>query len=494
MIVKRFGFAKLTEGDISTPRLVKIGEDMKFEGTTPVFLGKDVKSGILYPPSLEQREVEISENIYLIPNLNDMLRNTKELVDYTLKIRNKLGFGKIFYAPGIPPHLIPIFFYLGYDLFDDSRERMDSYSLIGKVPSGIDNFSKFILDESIRAFKFGRLRELVEGIPDNKAKEILRYLDLKYYREQERFWPIWNERLEAVSHDSLFRPDVQRWMRRLKERYRKPKYAKHLLLIPCSAKKPYSLSKTHREMKRHIKSTMHEVILTSPLGLVPRELESFYPAQNYDIPVIGHWYEEEIKMIRDMLSWYLEKFEYESIISYLPESMRFLNDILREYGAEIIWGNNLDALERETKKIDYHVPHGKILRESLGSLAAYQFNISPEYMEGIKVKGKYPRINIWNKGKRFFGYNIQKGMLTLTEESSRVLLRERKYVVWIDDFHPEGDVFAAGILNATPEIREGDEVAVAFDDELRAWGTARMCSYDMVNEKKGKAVKIRGKI
>ncbi len=495
MPLKRFGFAKATEGEIKTPKLLRVGKDIEFEGDTFIFLGKEIKRGVVYPTSLEQREIKITENIYLIPNLGDLLRNTRELVDYTMALRDKLGFDKLFYAPGIPPHLLPVFFYLGYDIFDDSREKLEPYSLIGPAEnSSISNFTEFMLQETLKAFNAGRLRELVESIPDNKAKEILRILDLKYYEKQELFWPIWAPTLNAVSHDSLFRPDIQRWLQRLKERYIKPLYAKYLLFLPCSAKKPYSISKSHREMRKHIKSTMHEVILTSPLALVPRELEAFYPAQNYDIPVIGHWYEEEKKMIREAVQWYLEKFQYEGIISYLPESMRFLEDILRENGAEMIWGHDLKELERVTRKIDYHVPGREVLRENLGVLAAYQFGIDPEIMKDTTIKGRFPRIDIWKGKRRLFGYNPEKGMLTLTKDSAEILLKENRYTVKIDDFHPEGDVFAAGIMDASPEIREGDEVTVAFNQELRGWGTARMCAYDMLQERKGKAVKIRGRI
>ena len=36
-------------------------------------------------------------------------------------------------------------------------------------------------------------------------------------------------------------------------------------------------------------SSAHEVIVTSPLGLVPRDLEEVWPAGYYDIPVTGDW-------------------------------------------------------------------------------------------------------------------------------------------------------------------------------------------------------------
>ena len=45
---------------------------------------------------------------------------------------------------------------------------------------------------------------------------------------------------------------------------------------------------------------IHEVIITSPLGIVPRELEIVYPAASYDIPVTGIWEGYEKKMIKNL--------------------------------------------------------------------------------------------------------------------------------------------------------------------------------------------------
>ncbi|WP_175266547.1 DUF5591 domain-containing protein [Acidiplasma cupricumulans] len=52
---------------------------------------------------------------------------------------------------------------------------------------------------------------------------------------------------------------------------------------------------------------MHELIVTSPVGLVPRELENSYPARFYDIPVIGLWYEDEKLMMKNLLKIILKK-------------------------------------------------------------------------------------------------------------------------------------------------------------------------------------------
>ncbi len=493
MLVKRFGFAKMTEGGFSTPMLLRVGKDVVFEGDEFIFLGRRIKKGILWSTSMKQEEIRISDEIYLVPNILTMLRNTRNFVEYTVNLREKIEWDKLLYAPGVPPHLFPIMTYLGYDIFDDSMENMESFSLLGSG-EGIENFSEFVVNQVRIALKSGKIRELVESVPDNKSKEILRHLDLDYYREQEMFYPVWSESLDAVSLDSLWRPDVRRWVERLKSRYQKPDWARHLLLIPCSARKPYSTSKSHREMREFIRSSVHEVILTSPLALVPRELERFYPAQNYDIPVVGHWYEDEKRMIEEMLRWYLEKFDYESIISFLPESMRFLEPILDEYGVITIWDRDHHKLREETEKLRYRVSKWDMEIGNLRSLARFQFGACESLLDGAKIKGRYEQRNVWKGGKRVFGYNLEKGMLTLTEESARCLLSKNRYVVRIDDFYPEGDVFSAGILDASEEIREGDEVAIAFENELRGWGVARMGAWDMVHQKKGKAVKIRGRI
>ena len=65
------------------------------------------------------------------------------------------------------------------------------------------------------------------------------------------------------------------------------------MLLP---RKPYSSSRSHKAFRRAINhSSAHEVIVTSPLGLVPRDLEEVWPAGHYDIPVTGDWTLDEMK-------------------------------------------------------------------------------------------------------------------------------------------------------------------------------------------------------
>ncbi len=56
---------------------------------------------------------------------------------------------------------------------------------------------------------------------------------------------------------------------------------------PVQQKNLIPLSQSHKKFQRAIAGRAHELIITSPLGLVPRELECIYPAGHYDLPVTG---------------------------------------------------------------------------------------------------------------------------------------------------------------------------------------------------------------
>jgi archaeosine synthase len=57
-------------------------------------------------------------------------------------------------------------------------------------------------------------------------------------------------------------------------------------------------------------------MVTAPLGLVPRELEDLWPAAHYDIPVTGDWDEDELNIIRSMVSNLVERVGYKDVINH----------------------------------------------------------------------------------------------------------------------------------------------------------------------------------
>ena len=119
--------------------------------------------------------------------------------------------------------------------------------------------------------------------------------------------------------ESLQRVEVTRFAERVIGRYKAPQ-SDVLLLLPCSARKPYSTSRSHRLFAEAIGSHrryLHELILTSPLALVPRELEEAYPAASYDVPVTGRWDREERAWLQSCLEAYLKKNRYARIVAHL---------------------------------------------------------------------------------------------------------------------------------------------------------------------------------
>lgn len=94
-------------------------------------------------------------------------------------------------------------------------------------------------------------------------------------------------------YELLWHPDVLEFYDYLTNGYTPPKDKKIALFLQCTATKPYSHSKTHKKIHETLRGlgsdNIHELIIGEPLGLVPRELETKYPAAHYDM-VLDSWF------------------------------------------------------------------------------------------------------------------------------------------------------------------------------------------------------------
>ncbi len=172
------------------------------------------------------------------------------------------------------------------------------------------------------AVKIGTLRTYIESLTHNSPSfaSTLRILDKQYGNHiKERFPLIEKFPMQAIGEESYNRPEVQNFINRIKNEITPAKSYKYIILLPCSAKKPYSKSRSHRSFRRVLrrairnnkdlkKNDVHQVILTSPLGIIPRELEGIFPVAHYDIPVTGDWDMEEINMTATCLIHWLKKY------------------------------------------------------------------------------------------------------------------------------------------------------------------------------------------
>jgi len=378
------------------------------------------------------------------------------------------------------------------------------------------------------AISNGTLRGLVEQrmVTEPKLAALIRIMDLEQYERLEQYFPVFRSgQFLTSSRDALGRPEIIRFQNRIINRFKKPDDARVLVLLPCSAKKPYSTSKSHKLFKQAIQqatqssgfgdtSCLHEMIVTSPLGIVPRELELVYPAQQYDIPVTGHWFEDELQMIKECLIKYLSSNHYDHIVIHLPGQLgEFVENVIKDTTPpqEVIRtctnsATGKDSLNRLTKELKQLVEKcsnsGKTTRVSnkrnyqiiLEGIAAYQFGpVGKKLVEDCNIKGKYPYLRLLKENIQVGMLTGERGLISLTLDGGRLLVDEPdfKYEVVIDDFVPKGSIMAIGILEANPAIRVGDDVVACHKKELRAVGQAVMCGIEMENSNRGQGIKVR---
>ena len=466
----------------------------------------------------------------------------KKFVDLIITKKKE---NKIIYLPAIAePNNLSLLIYLGINLFDTINAISSARKKIMFFPDGNKKVDELFenpctcktcskLDKKVKDFTFNEilnhnynvlfselkniknhiynknLRSLIEKrvISSPHLTSILRYLDQNYYYFLEEKTPlISSNQILCTTQDSLSRPEIKRFQERLLKNYSKPKSAKILLLLPCSNKKPYSFSKSHSLFKNVIKSCknpniIHEVVITSPMGVVPRDLELIYPAANYDISVIGIWYEEEKYMINDIISNFVKSNHYDKVISHLKQDMNIFIEKVLKIDIKTCLDHptsdkSLEKLKMEINKISdaYNIINYKDrIKEDMQSFASFFYKkISEKIFRNSYVKGKYPYYKIFNNNTQIGMLVKEKGMISFTLEGANILFDNKINNVKIsNDFDLVGSVFAPGIIDSDKDIRIGDEVAVIKNNKLVANGTALMCGEDMKKLNYGEAVKIR---
>jgi archaeosine synthase len=486
------------------------------------------------------------KTIYVIYNASQIFNKPKKFVDFIVKLREKIGPEKIIYTPAISnPSNMSLLTYLGIDLFDISygiRMARDNNLLFTDGPwnrkylyeipcncpicNKYKEISKMSFNDILfhnyytyfnevqkirNAIKNNNLRNLVENRikVDPQLTSIMRNLDYHYYSYLEKKTPISKKNIIlANSKESILRPEIRRYQIRIIERYIKPESVTILLLLPCSAKKPYSNSKSHKLFNRVISSIknhnlIHEIIITSPIGLVPRELELIYPASKYDIPVTGIWDEDEKKMVRNLLQRYLQLNNYENIVIHLPENIYdIIKDIPKKHYFTCINDNptsseSLNKLKSTLKDITKQTKPIKSqsrLLQNVKSIASYQFGkrIANQILKDTIIKGKTPELKIIKDKIQIGVITKMRGLISLTSKGAEIIKNNNKYWVKIsDDFEVKGSILAPGILQADKEIRIGDEVIIFRKDRFCGIGKALMDGAEMEKSNYGEAIKIR---
>jgi archaeosine synthase len=140
--------------------------------------------------------------------------------------------------------------------------------------------------------------------------------------------------------------------------------------------------------------------------------------------------------------------------------------------------------------------------ETVRSILAFQFGRETADVlmgNGSYAIGKFPYWKIMRDGpeskdKIQLGMlTAERGMISLTVEGAEIAAAVGKNIVEMMDFEMKGNLFAVGVVNADPGLRPGDEAIVVLNGEVVAVGVAMMSGREMVDLKRGIAVKIRHK-
>lgn len=472
-------------------------------------------------PFPDDLSIDPSAEVVVVPNAFEVRGDARRLVDAVIRIREAAGYNRLVCMLGVAgPSDAALLAYMGVDLFDDSLCRAEGLAGMRMLPEAEIATGGDVSEENVASMeaelrlvgdfiRAGRLRELVDQRASATTFGVaaLRIFDEVGYAYAEEASPTVGGRFCCNTTQSLRRPDVVRWRRAMAE-YRKPACKRILLLLPCSAKKPYHISKSHRAFASAIHTAqhdtlVHEVIVTSPLGVVPRELDAFYPASSYDIPVTGEWKCQERAFIRESVSAILSQ-GYDRVVCHLGEDGELVRD-LADMECTVVGDptsprslENLDRALREAakgmEKVDYAHERDCNVRSVLG----FQFGqeAADAIMDGNTfAMGKFP---YWKIFREVDGRRVQLGMMTpergmvsLTLEGAEVVAGLGLNTVEIQDFEMKGNLFAVGVVSADPRIRIGDEAIFVCDGDVRGVGVAEMSGREMTELSRGIAVKVR---
>jgi archaeosine synthase len=478
--------------------------------------------------------------LVVVANAAALLEDPFRFAEHAVQLRQRAGYGRLLYAPGVGrPDTAALLAYLGVDLVDSAplalAARAGEY-LTPEGPLEADELEErpcacpacigdwegaealrvhaehALAAETTRvreAVRAGDLRQLVSsrvrGRPEWTAH--LRRLDHDHYPFLEERTPVLRRAtLEATAGEDLHRPAVRRFRERLATRYEPPDPARVLVLLPCSHRKPYSTSKTHGILQKGLDvpnaGAVHEAVLTSPLGVVPRDLEHTYPAAHYDLPVTGTWTGDEEQVVADAVRTLVQRGGYDEVLVHLDEKETDLAEaglegfVRTAEGDDPLSEASLDrlrsTLRKTTDDLDPVEPDRRVLAD-LTALARYQFGEAGEALTGdASVRGRAPWLKIDDAtGEQLAMHVPERGLLSLTMEGGRRLAEEGAYWVEIEDFQPEGSVFAVGVTDADERVRVEDDVVVAHDGHVRAVGRACMPGAEMVELERGEAVRGR---
>lgn len=463
-------------------------------------------------------------------------------------VRAAFGAAPLLWTPRLAlPHRVPLLVYLGVDLVDTTEanlvaaegvfldpvlgprkpapvsfERACDCPACSSDPSGPLSAHAVVacrraLAEAVAAARWGHLRELVESrlVAEPALAEMLRYTDRELGAALDERTAV----TSSGSHDYVLleshrRPEMVRFRTRFVERYRPPPSKTVLLLVPCSKTKPYRRSRSHRRFWGALEGLpalerVHFVSVSSPIGLVPRDLEDVPPARQYDIPVTGDWEESEREFVRTGLAHLTASGNYRSTVVHLdPQEYSFLSADLPSSDS-VRWTLNdgrtttneavavLRSAVEAALEGERPVSGGplSVVREELEALASVQFGPRAArrlFASPVRLSGRPWFQRVTDGRNDLATWREERGLFYLTVAGARRLWPDPPLAVEVDPgVTLEGDLFVPGVRTADEGIRAGDSVVLVREGRLAGVGEAALPGRLMTELSRGLAVRVR---
>ncbi|MHC3438431.1 archaeosine synthase subunit alpha [Natrialbaceae archaeon A-gly3] len=476
---------------------------------------------------------------YAVSDVQSAVGHGAALVEAVVNVREQIPEDTALYFSGVAtPRNVATLAYAGVDLFDASRAIVkgtqgkyltteseyfleDLEELPGCLAEETDpeafthedcvehNVAALEAELSIvrQRIRDGRLRDYVEGQArhDQWLTAAMRELDDQWSYLEERTPILREAEISAATEDTIRRVEIQRYADRVTTRYRN-RFSNPLVLTPCSARKPYSDSQSHKQFHDAIQWRAHQVTVTSPMGVVPQELETTYPAQHYDTVVTGRWSADEKDFVSEVLKRYLERNDYPRIIAHVPEEgyRDIVERVEDELDLEITYtveagGHPTDeaSLANLASELSGELKYSKREREhnTVRAIADYVLGdgAGDDLFTDIQTTSRYPKIQVRDREDTQLATMVARyGTLSFTLEGARRWVESDAPTkrVEIDGFVPHGSVLAPGVVDADEDIRVGDEVIIEGPKAFGI-GRAEMFGREMAESSRGIACEVR---
>ncbi|HKZ40498.1 MAG TPA: DUF5591 domain-containing protein [Candidatus Hodarchaeales archaeon] len=466
----------------------------------------------------------------------------------------------LLYVPAVPPLYVPTLAYLGVDLFDtiyasymarqniyatwwgDLRNESKAFGdalpceCIGCRASAIPLDQQNLLEHNL-AFMTQMIHATKSAISNSNLRSLVKQTSksspaiagvLRWADMDEHFLPKFvnidqAEQLLVTDGTDYIRPEIRDYKRRLASLTLYDQIY-GVLVFPCSAKKPYSQSESHRKFTAVVKEVLKgsrfgfdEWMITSPMGVVPRSIEETYPAGFYDITVTGHWTEEEYRILHDLMAVLLDKVSgMLPVIVHLPENERELvRRISLDLGREFVFSSfsgsatsqpALQALRDVLiSQVSLHsewlpVPKQLWLSRRFRAIAEYQYGSEVGralFPDGTKFLLRSMMEVAEDNREQLAALSRDSGLLSLTLEGARRISSaiEGHRVVFDGTIISGSALYCTGIADASTDILPGDDVFVVNRaGEFLGFGKTQLTGMELRTLKHGIGVTMKKKV